>query len=388
MTVTAPSAGDPSRPAERAAEVIALSAAASLDWRTLAARSAIDNPFFHAPFVMPSAEGLGAQLQLVTARGAAGRPVGLVPVTGMRLGRIAPMLTVFAHEYGPLGMPLVAEADIAETATRLCEGVLDAAGPGRGALFPYLEDGAAATNAIAAAAMAAGRTVVRLNAHARAAVHRDVDATDPRAALPTKRRKEYTRQIRRMAELGAVTLEVVLEPSDVPIRFEEFLELEAAGWKGRRGSAMAELPKVAAFARRAVAGLASNGRARILSLRVDGRPAAMLVCFIAGGTAFTWKIAYDESLARFSPGAQLMLDAPPLLFADPAIRRIDSCAAPNHPMIDHLWKGRLPLVTLAVGPARRRALFRAGLMARGAEDRARRLVHAWQTRSRRATRSD
>ncbi|MCW5696336.1 MAG: GNAT family N-acetyltransferase [Bauldia sp.] len=387
MTATVPSAGDPSRPAGRAdAEIIALAAAATLDWRTLDATSAIDNPFFHAPFVAPSAEGLGAALQLVTVRGPAGRPAGLAPVTATRLGRVAPMLTVFAHDYAPFGMPLATDG-VAETAARLARGLLDAAGPGRGVLFPFLEDGAPATNAIASAALAAGRPVVRLAAHARAAVHRGVDATDPREALPTKKRKEYARQIRRMADLGPVTLEVVVEPGDVPVRFEEFLELEAAGWKGKRGSAMAALPKVAAFARRAVAGLAGNGRCRILSLRVGGRPAAMLVCFIAGGTAFTWKIAYDESLARFSPGAQLMLDAPPLLFADPAIRRIDSCAAPNHPMIDHLWRGRLPLVTLVVGPARRRALFRAGLLSHAAEDRARRLARAWQNRGRRATRS-
>jgi hypothetical protein len=69
-----------------------------------------------------------------------------------------------------------------------------------------------------------------------------------------------------------------------------------------------------------------------------------------------------------------MLDAPPLLFADDRIERIDSCAAPNHPMIDHLWRGRLRLTTLAISPADRRARFRAGIAVHRAEERLRRLA--------------
>ena len=66
----------------------------------------------------------------------------------------------------------------------------------------------------------------------------------------------------------------------------------------------------AAFAREAIANLADSGRARIESLRVGDHAVAVLVSLIAGATAYTWKIAYDEACGRFSPGAQLMLEVP------------------------------------------------------------------------------
>ena len=97
---------------------------------------------------------------------------------------------------------------------------------------------------------------------------------------------------------------------------------------------------------------------------------------VAGSTAYTWKIAFDEAFRRFSPGAQLMLEAPRSLFSDPNVARIDSCAAADHPMIDHLWKDRLAVGTLVIGPPSG-AIHRLGLAVLRAEvgvrDTARRL---------------
>ena len=73
----------------------------------------------------------------------------------------------------------------------------------------------------------------------------------------------------------------------------------------------------------AVAARAAAGAARIHSLRVDGRAVASLISFVCGGTAFTWKIAYDEAFARFSPGAQVMLAAIESLLAEPKITRLE-----------------------------------------------------------------
>ena len=64
--------------------------------------------------------------------------------------------------------------------------------------------------------------------------------------------------------------------------FEAFLELEAAGWKGRRGSAILSDERVARFARAAVAGLAANGLASISALYVEGRPVSMCVILKSG----------------------------------------------------------------------------------------------------------
>jgi hypothetical protein len=65
--------------------------------------------------------------------------------------------------------------------------------------------------------------------------------------------------------------------------------------------------------------------------------------FSSGDTAWCWKIAYSEGVARFSPGVQLLLDLTASLLAQPKPARVDSCATADHPMIDHIWRERLPL---------------------------------------------
>lgn len=348
-------------------------------YRTLAGSTVADNVFLHPAFLQEAAEAFGSHVELLTCLVAGGRAVAAMPVVSTRIGRLAPALSFFVHDYAPLGAPLVA-GDAPGAISGLVEGAIEAAGAGRAVLFPHLPGGSAIAMAIREAAGALGREAVRLDCHERAMLDRRVDGIDPRRSLPQRRRKEFGRQMRRLHETAPVRVEVAAMPAEVGRAFEEFLVLEAAGWKGRRGTAMRDLPKVAAFARAAVAGLARDGACRILTLRAGGTAVAMLVVFVAGGMATTWKIAHDEAFARFSPGAQLMLEAPPLLFADPAIARIDSLAAPNHPMIDHLWRGRLPLETLVLAPVRNRALFRMGLALRTTEARGRAAARTLRSR--------
>ena len=102
----------------------------------------------------------------------------------------------------------------------------------------------------------------------------------------------------------------------------------------------------------AVTALAGEGKARIDRLFVDARAIAAIVTLKSGATAWCWKIAYDESFARFSPGVQLLLDVTEGLLDDAAVARADSCATPDHPMIDHIWRERLVLADrlIRIGP--------------------------------------
>ena len=130
---------------------------------------------------------------------------------------------------------------------------------------------------------------------------------------------------------------------------EAFLALEASGWKGRERSAMASDRFRAAFAREAINRLAELDMCRVHTLRLDGRPIAALVVFVEGGIAYTWKIAYDEALGRFSPGMLLMLEVTKSLLEDPNIEMSDSCAAPNHPLVGRIWSEARPIGTMIVG---------------------------------------
>jgi CelD/BcsL family acetyltransferase involved in cellulose biosynthesis len=241
----------------------------------------------------------------------------------------------------------------------------------------------AAAAALANASRADGRSTAvmreRRRATASAAGGRSFD---PKALLSPRRRHEYERLMRRLHQSGIVSIDCVSAPDAVMAGFEEFLALEAAGWKGQLGTALASVPARAAFARNAVAASAARGAVRIHLLRVNARVIAGLVSFMAGHTAYTWKIAYDENYGRFSPGAQVMLAASRNLLAEPAVDRLDSCAGPNHSLADPLLPDRTAMGTLVISPARAGVSYRAGLAAARAEaaliDAARRVRGLWR----------
>ena len=97
----------------------------------------------------------------------------------------------------------------------------------------------------------------------------------------------------------------------------------------------------AAFAREAVHGLAEQDLCRIHSLTLDGKLIASLIVFVEAGVAYTWKTAYDENYAAFSPGiaADDRGDRSSISTTRTS-RRTDSCAVPDHPMMSRLWSER------------------------------------------------
>lgn len=153
-------------------------------------------------------------------------------------------------------------------------------------------------------------------------------------------RRSKLRQLRAKLGRKGELNRIVHEGAAVPAAAEQFLELEARGWKGRRGSAIGADPVEAAFVLGALAALAARGRAAISALTLDDRPVSMCILLRSGGTAFTWKIAYDETVGSCSPGYQLALADTAMLLSDPAVARTDSCAAAERGIMSELWMER------------------------------------------------
>lgn len=88
----------------------------------------------------------------------------------------------------------------------------------------------------------------------------------------------------------------------------------------------------------------------------------MLASFITPPGAFSFKTAFDERYARFSPGV-LLQRANLSMLADPDVAWTDSCAAADHPMIDHFWRERRVIgrLSVGIGGALRRQIFAAVL---------------------------
>ena len=170
-----------------------------------------------------------------------------------------------------------------------------------------------------------------------------------KASLSSHHYGEFRRLKRRLADQGALEHHVARGPEDIRQAIEGFLALEAAGWKGRRRTAMVVDRFRAAFAREAVHGLAEQDLCRIHSLTLDGKLIASLIVFVEAGVAYTWKTTYDEAFAAYSPGTLLMIEVTRQHLEDPNIDLTDSCAVPDHPVVSRLWSESKPVGTLVIG---------------------------------------
>lgn len=153
-------------------------------------------------------------------------------------------------------------------------------------------------------------------------------------------RKEYRRQYRRLEELGRLEFRSTTPATNFEMWLDHFLRLEASGWKARQGTALAMHEEQRRFIMQAASAGWARGQAGMHGLFLDDRPIAMLLCFQSGAGLFAYKIAYDEAFAKFSPGVQMTLQVLAKLHAEPAISWLDSCAMPDHPMINRLLSDR------------------------------------------------
>jgi CelD/BcsL family acetyltransferase involved in cellulose biosynthesis len=337
-------------------------------WDALARRAAEPNPFGERWCVEA---GLAAfdQADAVSLATLAsdGVLVGLLPLIRRRsyAGYPLPHIGTWLHANGFCGAPLVA----AGHEHAFWRGLLEwADGHAGTALFLHLEqlpaDGPlyAALRDVCTAERRAAAVVHRLD---RALLASDMS---PQAyfdaSLSAKKRKELRRQSARLAELGDVRFERRTDDRDLGAWIAAFLSLERRGWKGAAGSALACQPATAQFFEQALAGAAAHGRLERLTITLDGDPVAMLANFIAPPGAYSFKTAYDERFARFSPGVLLQRENLDLL-ARGDIAWCDSCAAADHPMIERIWreKRRIVRISVAIGGRARRAAAAALLRA-------------------------
>ena len=141
--------------------------------------------------------------------------------------------------------------------------------------------------------------------------------------------------------MGSVAFAMAHDGPALRDRVEDFMVLEAKGWKGQRGSAFLNDPGLATFLRAMTRTMDREGKCRLDSLSVDGRMIAASIVLLGGERAYFWKTAYDEDYAFASPGVLLTMDMTDRLLREPLVLGADSCAIPDHPMIDHIWRGRL-----------------------------------------------
>jgi CelD/BcsL family acetyltransferase involved in cellulose biosynthesis len=338
-----------------------LTAVSASQWRALAEHAVEPNGFYLADWelaVNASASGRASVRALdawndasLEADGST-RLIGLLPVISMwRAYKIPLPALVSADPYGTLCTPLLDRETPDQAVVELLRQAREA-----GAHALILRD-----VALDGAAMKTFDRVLRrggvrprlLQSHVRAALDARRDADESlREALGAKKLKELRRQRNRLAEHGTLRFEVARRPQEIAQAIEIFLNLEASGWKARRGTALMQDEGDAGFIRRATMALAETGQCEIVSLHAGETPVAAGVVLRHQDRAFFFKLGIDERFAKLSPGVQLTLDLTRHLCADPLIALADSIAIADHPMINPIWRERLAIGDVLI-PLRR-----------------------------------
>jgi CelD/BcsL family acetyltransferase involved in cellulose biosynthesis len=330
-------------------------------WRRLAANAAEPNVFYEPAFALAAAEpaaALGRDVEtiLVWSAETPRRLIGLFPfrIEQRRYLVKFAVLTGWTHRFAPLGAPLIDRDASAHVVAAFLDHVASNDELPGLVLLPLIEESGPV--AVALREVLAKRGGSRGNEsnpdefwaafgrQSRAALKADGDRNGYlERALGAKRRKELRRQRRRLADSGDVAFSVVTAADEIASALEEFFAMEATGWKGRAGTAMVQHPGIRRFVEKAINGLAARDQIQVARFACGTRTIASVLVLRAGATAWSWKVAYHEGFAAASPGVQLFLDLTETLLADASIIAVDSCAVPDHPMIDHIWRERIPI---------------------------------------------
>ncbi|MEK9284272.1 GNAT family N-acetyltransferase [Bradyrhizobium sp. ISRA442] len=341
-------------------------------WRALAQQAIEPNGYYLPAWelaVSATAQGRTGAMALRAFDAPSKRLIGLMPVISLwHAWKIPLPALVSAHPYGTLCSPLIDRDYSAEAAACLLQQARDAV-----AHALILRDVALHGAAMTSLDNVLARTGLKprvLSSYVRAALDATQDGEKLlQEALGTKKLKELRRQRHRLAEHGPVVFEVARKPDEIGPALETFLQLEASGWKGKRGTALIQDAGDATFIRRAVPALAETAQCEIVSLRAGLTPVAAGIVLRHQDRAFFFKLGVDERFAKYSPGVQLTVELTRHLCADPAIASADSTANADHPMINPIWRGRFAIGDVLI-PLRRNdpvvALIHAALVAHGA----------------------
>jgi CelD/BcsL family acetyltransferase involved in cellulose biosynthesis len=251
-----------------------------------------------SPFLRPgwfalwlAAFGSGTPEAIVVRRD--GELAGVLPMQRRR-GRLRSAANWHSPLFGPVATDEQARA-------LLLDHVFDA-GPAGVELSLLNGDGRPVTQA----ARRAGRVVLHRTIATSPVVGLDGCFDSYERTLSRNRRRSLRRGRRALEAQGDVSFHVHEGLAGLPQALDEVFEIEASGWKGRAGTAMASRPETARFYSQIAHWAARQGWLRLSFLRLDGRAIACDFSFEFDGTLHSLKSGYDESHRAVGPGALLL----------------------------------------------------------------------------------
>jgi CelD/BcsL family acetyltransferase involved in cellulose biosynthesis len=317
-------------------------------WQALARRTPTPNPFLGPEFIRPAARHLpelrGLHLLVVDDEN---EPVSIMPFyrSWSRGALPVPPGVRACWDRLPFGEPLIAPGYEEAVADSVLEFLISL----RFVFWLRLQkldaDGAFARSLIAG--VRRGGLPATIDRWDRGLVTRRPEPTYLTEQTHSNL-KRLARQ-RRAFERATGQPMVVVDKASDPRAVEQFLALEAAGWKGRAGVAFLSRPGHADFLRGVCEGFRQRGELRLWSLMSGDQTLALKLNLMDRDHVFCYLIAFDEASGRVSPGLQLEIENFALFHEDAARRVMDSCASSTNTFANRLYPERRHMVDINIG---------------------------------------
>ncbi len=330
-------------------DVAGLRAIGAKEWGDLAAAALVENPFYDRGHVLAGLDNMdqGKKVRGYSFTTASGQMVGLF-LTQPRsiVPSPFPVANSLANIYQFSGTPLVhrdhAEQVIEAWVNGLSKGKLPAIWS-----FADFDTASPLAEMMRQAAQARGLHWQVVVPYERAHLSRLPDGFEAhlQEVLSKSRLHDVRRTMRRLGEAGSFSLEHVQDGPQFAQRLEDFLQLEHSGWKGAQGTSFLSHAKDTAFARAAY----RPGFSALDSLLFEGKPIAMKLAIRTGRTAFTPKIAYDESFKKLGPGMALEYLLLQEFYNSDGLDAIDSASTAEGHSALNFFNNRKAMGTVLVG---------------------------------------
>ncbi|KZK99755.1 MULTISPECIES: GNAT family N-acetyltransferase [unclassified Pseudovibrio] len=337
-------------------------------WRQLSQQALEPNPFFSSSFVSAfNAHKANGSIKLLLALDPSGTKAhAALPVVMVRRGLLFKLPSTLAGDYGPLGTLLLSEEATPATLNKLLETACNLSWT-KTLILPFHGTDGPTYESLECALKTHGWEKQVASKEDRAF---QLSGNEGRASFDAlKKRSSWKgafKNQRRLEKEGSLSFSMLETSKDIQAGLEDFLKLEAAGWKGKQGTALLSRAPDAAFTRELVSKSGEADNIRIGQLRLDDKLIATNILLREQGRIFGWKTTFDESLAKFSPGQLLIYFSTQKLLEDPEFSGADSLSTPDNQMANKAWTSRFPYATVFIGkgPIARFAMWEAQAGAR------------------------
>jgi CelD/BcsL family acetyltransferase involved in cellulose biosynthesis len=242
-----------------------------------------------------------------------GKLVGALPACVLRLRGLR-VLTFLGAEQATLADMLLADGESDEVAAELAERAVSTE-------HDFADFFGLPASSRLTAALGSSRLQLIMRAEAPVL---DLNGSDwetvYRTRLSSNQRALHRRRARQLAKLGKVETTIARTREELGPALEDAFALHALRWQGRPDRSDFGTTTGKRFHREATSALAELDVARIVTLKLDGRPIAFVYYFAFEGRMCCHRLAFDPEFQRFSPGVVNRFDALENAFAEGATR--------------------------------------------------------------------